>query len=302
MTSDCKETWLCIFTEQIENRLEGKKSHDLLRAVGSLVAQTVQEHHLDVFVACVANPSMLRFAFPAKVNHGDAVPLTKVRTDVLSAAMEELGNFAALKNFRAEETTLILTGDFGLTLQECSAIVQKFNVTNSWRDWQMKATIHELPGDLIFVKNCLTWDLHVGLGSSWEYTNPRRARTELHDAVGAGVKMRLPFVVLNERTAHQKHAELRAELKARLRAEKAENAERLPKKLKTAAADGSQPVAQQCFLCLSSQNGPWCPSVTNLGKPAGIDGAGHYLDERAQPVLQRTNGSPHTFGGGVPRG
>ena len=28
--------------------------------------------------------------------------------------------------------------------------------------------------------------------------------------------------------------------------------------------------------------------------------AGHYLDERAQPVLQRTNGSPNTFGGGVP--
>ena len=220
---------------------------------------------------------MLRFAFPAKVNHGDAVPLTKVRTDVLSAAMEELGNFAALKTFRAEETTLILTGDFGLTLQECSAIVQKFNVTNTWRDWQMKATIHELPGDLIFVKNCLTWDLHVGLGSSWEYTNPRRARTELHDAVGAGVKMRLPFVVLNERTAHQKHAELRAEVKARLRAEKAENAERPPKKLKTAAADGSQPVAQQCFLSLSSQNGcrvvfaGWCPSMTNLGKPAGIE-------------------------------
>ena len=300
MTSDCKETWLCIFTEQIENRLEGKKSHDLLRAVGSLVAQTVQEHHLDVFVACVANPSMLRFAFPAKVNHGDAVPLTKVRTDVLSAAMEELGNFAALKTFRAEETTLILTGDFGLTLQECSAIVQKFNVTNTWRDWQMKATIHELPGDLIFVKNCVTKELDVTLGSSYE---PATNRTrDDHDAVGAIVKMRLPFVVLNERTAPQKHAELRAELKARLRAEKAENAERLPKKLKTAAADGSQPVAQQCFLSLSSQNGPWCLSVTNLGKPAGIDGAGHYLDERAQPVLQRTNGSPHTFGGGVPRG
>ena len=51
MTSDCKETWLCIFTEQIENRLEGWKSHDLLRAVGSLVA-----HHLDVCVACVVNP------------------------------------------------------------------------------------------------------------------------------------------------------------------------------------------------------------------------------------------------------
>ena len=109
----------------------------------------------------------------------------------------------------------------------------------------MKATIHELPGDLIFVKNCLTWDLHVGLGSSWEYTNPRRARTGLHDAVGAGVKMRLPFVVENERTARQKHAELRAEQKARLRAEQAENAERPPKKLKTAAADGSHPVAQQ---------------------------------------------------------
>ena len=56
MTSDCKETWLCIFTEQIENRLEGRKSYDLLRAVGSLVAQTIQEHHLDVFVACVVNP------------------------------------------------------------------------------------------------------------------------------------------------------------------------------------------------------------------------------------------------------
>ena len=52
------------------------------------------------------------------MNHGDAVPLTKVRTDVLSAAMEELGNFAALKIFRAEETTLILTGDFGLTREE----------------------------------------------------------------------------------------------------------------------------------------------------------------------------------------
>ena len=239
--------------------------------------------------------------------------------------MEELGNFAALKIERAEQTTLILTGDFGLTQQECSATVQKFNVTDTWRDWQMKATIDELPGDLIFVKNCVTKDLDVALGSSHESTNPRRARTELHDAVGAGVKMRLPFVVENERTARQKHAELRAEQKARLRAEQAENAERLPKKLKTAAADGShpvaqqsiaprkppvetaaaagpQPVAQQCFLSLSSQNGPWCPSVTNLGKPAGIDGAGHYLDERAQPVLQRTNGSPHTFGGGVPRG
>jgi len=181
----------------------------------------------------------------AKVNHGDAVPLTKVRTDVLSAAMEELGNFAALKTFRAEETTLILTGDFGLTRQECSATVQKFNVTNTWRDWQMKATIHELPGDLIFVKNCVTKDLDVHLGSSWESTNPRRARTELHDAVGAGVKMRLPFAVLNERTAHQKTAELRAELKALLRAERAEIAERTPKKPKTAAADGSQPVAQQ---------------------------------------------------------
>ena len=67
----------------------------------------------------------------------------------------------------------------------------------------------------------------------------------LHDAVGAGVKMRVPFAVLNERTAHQKYAELRAELKALLKAEKAENAERLPKKRKTAAADGSQPVAQQ---------------------------------------------------------
>ena len=56
MTSDCKETWLCIFTEQIENRFEGRKFHDLLRAVGSLVAQTIQEHHLDVCVACVVNP------------------------------------------------------------------------------------------------------------------------------------------------------------------------------------------------------------------------------------------------------
>ena len=52
MTSDCKETGLCIFTEQIENRLEGKKSHDLLRAVGSIVAQTVKDADLDVFVAC----------------------------------------------------------------------------------------------------------------------------------------------------------------------------------------------------------------------------------------------------------
>ena len=159
--------------------------------------------------------------------------------------MEELGNFAALKIERAEQTTMILTGDFGLTQQECSATVQKFNVTNTWRDWQMKATIAELPGDLIFVKNCVTKDLDVGLGSSWESTNPRRAPTELHDAVGAGVKMRLPFVVLNERTARQKSAELRAELKARLRAAKAENAEPPPKKLKTAAADGSHPVAQQ---------------------------------------------------------
>ena len=109
----------------------------------------------------------------------------------------------------------------------------------------MKATIHELPGDLIFVKNCITRDLDVGLGSSWEHTNPRRARSVLHDAVGAGVKMRLPFVVLNEKTAPQREQELRAELKALLKAEKAENAERLPKKRKTSAADGSQPVAQQ---------------------------------------------------------
>ena len=156
--------------------------------------------------------------------------------------MEELGHFAALKIVRAEHTTQILTGDFGLTQQECSATVQKFNVTNTWRDWQMKATIHELPGDLIFVKNCITRDLDVGLGSSWEHTNPRRARSVEHDAVGAGVKMRLPFPYHDERTADQKTAELRAELKALLRAE---TAERTPKKPKTAAADGSQPVAQQ---------------------------------------------------------
>ena len=185
---------------------------------------------------------MLNFT-SAKVNHDDAVPLTKVRTDVLSAAMEELEDFAAVNNMRAEETTLILTGDFGLKQQECSATVQKFNVTNTWRDWQMKATIHELPGDLIFVKNCVTTDHDVDVGCSWEYNYGDR--TEQHDVVGAGVKMRLPFAVLNEKTAPQREQELRAELKALLKAEKAENAERPPKKRKTAAADGSQPVAQQ---------------------------------------------------------
>ena len=157
--------------------------------------------------------------------------------------MEELEDFAAVNNMRAEETTLILTGDFGLKQQECSATVQKFNVTNTWRDWQMKATIHELPGDLIFVKNCVTTDHDVDVGCSWEYNYGDR--TEQHDVVGAGVKMRLPFAVLNEKTAPQREQELRAELKALLKAEKAENAERPPKKRKTAAADGSQPVAQE---------------------------------------------------------
>ena len=178
------------------------------------------------------------------VNHNDQVPgLTKVKTSVLNAAMGELEYFATLNTMRADETTLILTGDFGLTWQACSATVQNFNVKGSWRDWQMKATFHELPGDLIFVKNCVTSDHDVDVGCSWEYNYGER--TELHDVVGAGVKMRLPFAVLNEKTAPQREQELRAELKALLKAEKAENAERLPKKRKTAAADGSQPVAQQ---------------------------------------------------------
>ena len=171
-----------------------------------------------------------------------AVPFTKIKCQVLSAALEALSNFAARNTEGAEQTTLILTGDFGLTRETCSATVQKFQ-TSSWRDWQIWATIHELPGDLIFVKNCVTKELDVTLGSSYE---PATNRTrDDHDAVGAIVKMRLPFVVLNERTAPQKTAELRGELKARVRAAEAENAERLPKNPKTAAADGSHPVAQQ---------------------------------------------------------
>ena len=184
-------------------------------------------------------------------------------------------------NCRTENTTQILTGDFGLVMQECSATVQKFNVTNTWRDWQMKATIHELPGDLIFVKNCITRDLDVGLGSSWEHTNPRRARSVLHDAVGAGVKMRLPFAVLNERTAHQKTAELRAELKALLKAEKAETAERPPKKRKTAAADGSQPVAQQSIApILKAEKAENAERLPKKGKTSAAHGA--------QPVAQQS--------------
>ena len=215
----------CTYTFAIsQSELKGKKAPDMLYKLGELVAQTVQDHHLDVFVACgiggsqqgledagkqykdilapflgsdveaearlsstaawnlggasfklckifqevrelsvcgAGSPMLAMWAFKVSdmtfenygflciaslsVNHNDQVPgLTKVKTSVLSAAMGELEYFATDSTMRADETTLILTGDFGLTLQECSATVQKFNVTNTWRDWQMKATIHEL--------------------------------------------------------------------------------------------------------------------------------------------------------------
>ena len=130
------------------------------------------------WTVCIPNPSMSRFAFPpAKVNHGHAVPFMKVRTDVLRAAIEELQHFATERTMRAEETTLILTGDFGLTRQSSSATVQKFNKTNSWRDWQMKATIEEFPGDLIYVKNCITREWDVQLGRDFEERERRSVRS-----------------------------------------------------------------------------------------------------------------------------
>ena len=43
----------CCHTFAVSQRqLEGEKSHDLLHAVGTIVAQTVLNHDLDVFVAC----------------------------------------------------------------------------------------------------------------------------------------------------------------------------------------------------------------------------------------------------------
>ena len=43
----------CCHTFAVSQRqLEGEKSHDLLHAVGSIVAQAVKDHDLDVFVAC----------------------------------------------------------------------------------------------------------------------------------------------------------------------------------------------------------------------------------------------------------
>ena len=82
--------------------------------------------------------------------------------------MQRFGHFVNMTAIRPESAACILTGDFNLVGSDVEAVVQRFNSSDSWQDWQIKTTLDELPGDLLLVKGANCRGVDIPVGRSWE--------------------------------------------------------------------------------------------------------------------------------------